>query len=78
VKNWQKTVGIEKKLDIISRLEKVEQIIEISHYVTVAFNSVHTIYDNIDRIKKVLNYFCNIPTHAHTHYIHFKKHQNSH
>jgi len=55
VKNRQTTIRIEKKLDVISRTEKGEQIFDISRNVTVAFSSAHTIHDNVDRIKKVLN-----------------------
>ena len=54
MKNWQ-TTGIEKKSDVISRIEKGERIFDISRNVTVAFNSVRTIPDNADRIKKVLD-----------------------
>jgi len=52
VKNWQ-TTGIEKKSEVISRIEKGERIFDISRNVTVAFNNVCTIPDNADRIKKV-------------------------
>jgi hypothetical protein len=31
VKNWQKTISIEKKLHVISRLEKGEQIVDMCH-----------------------------------------------
>jgi len=55
VNNQQKTIGIEKKLDVISILEKGEQIIEISQNITFAFSRVCTIHDNIERIKKVSN-----------------------
>ena len=31
VKNWQKTIGTEQKVDIISQLEKGEQNVDICH-----------------------------------------------
>jgi hypothetical protein len=52
VKNWQKTIGIEEKLDIISRLEKRERTVDICHNVGLTHSSVHTIRDNADRIKE--------------------------
>jgi hypothetical protein len=51
VKNRRKTVGIEGKLDIISRPEKVEQIVDICHNVRLTYSSVHTICFNDDRMK---------------------------
>ena len=50
VKNWWKTINIEEKLDIISWLEKSEQICYICHNVWYARISVHTIHDNADRV----------------------------
>jgi hypothetical protein len=52
VKNWQKTIGIEEKLHVISRLEKHEQIVYMCHDVKLAHSSVCTIHDNADSIKE--------------------------
>ena len=54
VKNQRKTVGHEEKLDVISRLEKGERIVDIlvCRNVRLAHSSVHTIRDNADRIKE--------------------------
>jgi hypothetical protein len=52
VKNWQKTVSIEEKLDIISRLAKGEQIVDICHNVGLTHISTRTVRDNADRIKE--------------------------
>jgi hypothetical protein len=55
VKNWQKTISTEEKLDIICQLEKGEQTVDLRHYVTVTHSSVHSIQDNADRIKETAN-----------------------
>jgi hypothetical protein len=52
VKNWQKTIGFEDKLHVISWLEKVEQIVDRCHDVRLAQSSVHTIHGNADRIEE--------------------------
>jgi IS30 family transposase len=52
VKNQQKTIGIEEKLHVISRLEKGEWIVDICRNVRLAHSSIHTIRDNADRIKE--------------------------
>ena len=52
VKNWQKTIGVEEKLDVITQLEKVEQIADRCRGVILAHSSVHTIHDNADGIKE--------------------------
>jgi hypothetical protein len=52
VKNRRNTTGIEEKLDTISRFEKGEQSVHICHNVRLTHSSVHTICDNIDRIKE--------------------------
>jgi len=52
VKNLRKTVGFEKNLDVISQLEKGEQIVETCHNVKLAYSSIHTICDNVNRIKE--------------------------
>ena len=49
VKNQQTTISIAEKLDIINRLEKCEQIVDIWHSVRLADSSMHTVCDNIDR-----------------------------
>jgi hypothetical protein len=51
VKNQRKTNGIDEKTDVISQLEKGEQILDIRRNVRLAHSSVHTICDNADRIK---------------------------
>ena len=51
VKNWQQTISTEEKLDVISRPEKGERIVDICHTVTLVHSSVRTICDNADRIK---------------------------
>jgi hypothetical protein len=52
VKNWQKTITTEEKLDVICQLEKGEQTVDLCHYITVIHSSVSTIQDNADRIKR--------------------------
>jgi hypothetical protein len=52
VKNQRKTIGIEEKFDVISRLEKSEGIVDICHNVRLAYSSVYTIHDNAGRIKE--------------------------
>ena len=52
VKNRRKTVTIEEKLDLISRLEKGEWIFYVCHNVRRAHISVHTIRDNTDKITE--------------------------
>ena len=52
VKNWWKKIGIEEKLDKISRLEKCERIVDICHNVRCPHSSVCTIGDNADRITE--------------------------
>jgi hypothetical protein len=53
VKNQQKTIGIEKKLNVIMQGEKGDQIIDICHNVTLANGIVHNIHDIADRITGV-------------------------
>ena len=50
MKKWGKTIGIEEKLDIISRLEKGEQIFDKCHNVRLAHSNIHTIHNKVDRI----------------------------
>jgi hypothetical protein len=52
VKNQQKTIGIEEKLDKISQLENGEQIDDKSRSVRFTHISVHTSCDNADRITE--------------------------
>ena len=51
VKNQQKSISIEDKLDIMSWLENGEQIGDTWHNVRLAHN-IHTVCDNADRINK--------------------------
>jgi hypothetical protein len=50
VKNWHKTISIEERLDVVSRIENGERIIDICHNGGFDHSSVHTICDNADRI----------------------------
>jgi len=52
IKNRRKTIRTEKKLDIISQMEKGEQTVDLCHNVGHTHTSVHTICDNADRIKE--------------------------
>ena len=52
MKNWQQTIGIEEKLDVISRLEEGDQIIDILSNVRFTYSSIRTIRDNADRITE--------------------------
>ena len=52
VKKWQKTISTEEKLEVISCLEKGEQIIAIWHIVRFTHNSIRTIRDNVNRITE--------------------------
>jgi hypothetical protein len=52
VKNWWKTISIEKKLDLISRLKKGEWIFDICHNVRCAVISVRTFCGNAVRITE--------------------------
>ena len=51
MRNWQKTIGIEEKLEEISRLEKGEQIVDLCCNVRLTHSSIHTICDNANRIN---------------------------
>jgi hypothetical protein len=52
VNNWRKTIGIEEKLHVISRLEKGEPMVDIRRNIRLTHSSVHTIRDNADWIKE--------------------------
>ena len=52
VKNWQMTIFIEEKLDIVSRLEKGEQIVDRWCNVRFADSDIHTICDNADKFTE--------------------------
>jgi hypothetical protein len=52
MKNKQKTIAFEEKLDIICQLEKGEWIVDICCSVRLAHSSVSTIRDNADRITE--------------------------
>jgi len=49
VKNRQKTVSTEEKLDIISLLQKGECSVDVCHNVRLAYSIVCTICDNANR-----------------------------
>ena len=51
MKNRRKTVSIEEKLDVISRLGKGERIADICPSVGPAHVSIRTIRDNVDWIN---------------------------
>ena len=48
MKNRQKTIGTEEKIDVLSQLEKGERIVDICHNVRLDSGSVHAICDNVD------------------------------
>jgi hypothetical protein len=50
VQNQPKTVSTEEKLDVISQLEKVNEIADMCRNVKFAHISVHTIHNNVDII----------------------------
>jgi hypothetical protein len=52
VKNWQKTVSIEERLNVVSELEKFERIVDTCHNVRFTCSSVHIIRDNAERITR--------------------------
>jgi len=49
MKNQQKTISTEEKLDVIFQLEEGEQIINICHNVRFAHSSACTVCDNVNR-----------------------------
>jgi len=55
VRNWQKTISTEEKLDIICQLENGKQTVDLCYYVTVIHSSVRSVQDNADRIKGTAN-----------------------
>jgi hypothetical protein len=52
VKNRRKTISIEKKWDVVSRLEKDEWIVDICRKVRHPYISLPTVLDNADRITE--------------------------
>jgi hypothetical protein len=52
VKNRRKEIDVEEKLDVISRLEEGERIVDICGNVELAHSSLRAIRDNADRIKE--------------------------
>jgi hypothetical protein len=52
MKNWWKKFSTEEKLDIISCLQKAEQIADIGCNVTFGHCSICTIHDNADTITE--------------------------
>jgi hypothetical protein len=66
VKNREKTIDIKEKLDVISRFEKGERIVDICRKVKFVRTSVSTIHENADGIKEnaksVINFLCSKTT----------------
>jgi len=52
VKNWWKTISIEEKLDVISRFDKGEGIVDRCCSVRLSNISIRVIRDNADRIAE--------------------------
>jgi len=52
VKNGQRTISTEDKLDVISRLGKGDRIVHICCVVRFTHSSARTVRDNADRIKQ--------------------------
>jgi hypothetical protein len=52
VKNWQKTISIEERLDTISQLEKGEQLVDICHNVRFDHSIICKSCNNADRITE--------------------------
>jgi hypothetical protein len=52
VKTRGKTIGIEEKLDVISRLKKVNKLLTYAVMLKLAYSSIHKIRDNADRFKE--------------------------
>ena len=52
MQNQPKTLSTEEKLDVISQLEKVNESVDICRNVRFAHISVHTIHDNVERIRE--------------------------
>jgi hypothetical protein len=52
IKNLQKTISIEEKLNVRSRLEKGEQIDDVCRNVRLAHSCLCPICDNADGIKE--------------------------
>jgi hypothetical protein len=53
-KNQRETYGTEEKLEVISQLERGEQMIDICRNVRLVHISVCTICDNADRLLEIL------------------------
>jgi len=51
VKNWWKTTSVEEKLDVIDRLEKGEQVVDICRNARLPHSCVHAVCDNSTTIK---------------------------
>jgi hypothetical protein len=52
VKNRQKTNSTKDKLEVLSQLEKGEQIVDICHNVRFTYSNICTIHDNTDKITE--------------------------
>ena len=50
MKNWQRTINTEEKLDVIGQLENGERMVDICHNVRLAHISICT--DKADRNKE--------------------------
>lgn len=46
VRNQQKTIGVDKKLDVISQRGNGERIVDVCYDVRLAYSSVRTLFDN--------------------------------
>ena len=60
MKNRKNTIGIEEKLDVISRIERDERIVDICLTGRFAHISVRTIRDNADRFNESGKHLDNI------------------
>jgi len=52
VRNQQKTISVDEKLDVISQRGNGEQIVGVCYDVRLAYSSVRTIFDNACRITE--------------------------
>jgi hypothetical protein len=52
VKNWQKTISTDDKLEVLSQLEKGEQTVNICHNVRFNHSNTRTIRDDADTITE--------------------------
>jgi len=52
VKNWRKTISVEEKLNVISRLARGELYVDVCRNVSFSYISVSTIRDNADGVTE--------------------------